>query len=233
MAEPVNVDALGGAINAAVGPAATAPNGLLDIPAQLGKRLGVLLASDMKGSINKGTSPDGKPFAPIKPRPQGGTKPLLNTGVFRNSITGKAEPHGASAGTNAIQANLMNAGGVVKAKKGKMLAIPLTREATRFTGPRSGAAPFPRPLTIIKSKKGKILLVEPLAKTKKGKFKKRKTNASEDQIADNVGSGHGVVAHYLLTPSVYIPPRPFNGFTPQAIDDGTQMVIDYMFGGKP
>jgi len=232
MAEPVKIDALGGAISASIGPAATTPSGLIDIPAPLGKRLAVLYSSDMKGSINKGTSPDGTPFAPIKPRPQGGTKPLLNTGVFRNTIVGKAEPHGASAGTNAIQANLMNAGGIVKAKKGKLLAIPLTREATRFTGPKSGSAPFPRPLTLIKSKKGKLLLVEPLAKTKKGKFKKRKMNSSEQEIEKNVGSGDGIVAHYLLTPSVYIPARPFNGFTPQAIDDGTQMVIEYMLGGK-
>lgn len=228
MAEPVSVDALGGAIKAAIGPAATVPTGLLEIPAPLGKRLGVHLASDMKGSINKGTSPDGKPFVLIKPRPQGGTKPLLNTGKFRNTIVGKAEPHGASAGTNAIQANLMNAGGVVRAKKGKMLAIPLTREAVRADGPLR----FPRKLTLIKSKKGKILLVEAQQKTKTGKLKKRKTNSSEDAIAANAGAGHGLIAQYWLTPSVTIPARPFNGFTPQAVDDATQMVIEYMFGGK-
>ena len=225
---PVEILDLGGAVAAAIGPGATIRPGLVDVPPALGKRMGLVLAGDMKGHFDRSAAPNGTPWVPIKPRPQGGSKPLLNTGKLRNSITGQPEPHGASAGTNAIQANLMNAGGTIRPVRAKWLTIPLTREAVRADGARR----FPRPLFVIRSRKGNVLLVENPAKTKTGKVKKRKLNESEQTILSKLGDVGGLVPQFLLVRSATIPARPFNGFTDAAIDDCTKMANEYLFGGK-
>lgn len=227
---PVELNQIGGAVAASIGPAASAPPGLLDVPPALGKRMAVLLAGDMRGHFDRGASPQGQPWAPIGPRPQGGSKPLLNTGKLRNSITGEAEPHGASAGTVAVQANIQNAGGVITPKNAKMLAIPLTREAIYANGPRK----FPRPLRVIRTQAGKVLLVESAPTTKTGKVKKRKKQTDgEKELAKRFDTGdERLIVQYVLVPSVTIPARPFNGFTEQAIADATDMAVDFLFGGK-
>lgn len=224
--KPVDIVRLGGAVRALAGPAGTLPQGPLDVPPSLGNKMGVRLASDMRNHFQLGRSPKGQAWAPIKPRPQGGDKPLLNTGKLRNSITGRAEPHGASAGTNAIQANLMNEGGTIKPKRAKMLAIPLTREAVRSGGPRK----FPRNLFVIRTKSGSVLLVEAAPKTKKGKIKKRKLNASEQTIANSINAGADVHAHYLLVRSATIPARPFNGFSDECMKDVSEYAMRYVLG---
>jgi phage gpG-like protein len=222
----VELNQLGGAIRAVIGPIGNTPPGPVAIPASLGKRMGIALASDMKGHFDRSASPDGSPWAPIGPRPQGGDKPLLNTGKLRASITGQAETDGASAGTNAIQANLMNAGGTIRPVKAKALSIPITREAVRAGSPRV----FPRKLVLIKSQKGNVLLVETAPKTKTGKIKKRKQTAGEKSLAARFDGGAEFVVHYVLVPSVTIKARPFNGFTAEAIEDVTGMAMDYLFG---
>lgn len=217
---------LGGTVRALAGPAGSLPPGVLAVPPSLGRRLGVRLAGDMRNHFQKSAGPDGTAWAPIKPRPQGGDKPLLNTGKLRNSITGRAEPNGASAGTNAIQANLMNAGGTIRPVKAKMLSIPLTREAVRSGSPRR----FPRHLFVIRTQRGNVLLVEKPQRTKTGKVKKRKLNASEQSIASTYDPGGGLVPQYLLVNSVTIPARPFNGFTDEAVADCGEMAMRYVLG---
>lgn len=226
----VTIGQLGGAVMASIGPGASAPPGLLNVPPVLGKQMAVLLAGDMRGHFDRSASPEGKAWAPIGPRPQGGSKPLLNTGKLRNSITGQAEPHGASAGTVAVQANIHNAGGVITPKNAKMLAIPLTREAVRADGPRR----FPRPLHIIRSRRGNVLLVETAPTTKTGKVRKRKKQTDgEKELAKRFDPDtERLIPHFVLVPSVTIPARPFNGFRQETVDDATGMALDYLFGGK-
>lgn len=223
---PVDFVQLGGTVRALAGPAGSLPPGVLAVPPTVGRRMGVLLAGDMRNHFQKSASPDGQAWAPIKPRPQGGDKPLLNTGKLRNSITGRAEQHGASAGTNAIQANLMNAGGTVRPVRAKMLAIPLTREAVRAGSPRR----FPRNLFVIRSRKGNVLLVEKPQRTKGGKLKKRKLNANEQTLAGQYDPGGGLVPQYRLVNSVTIPARPFNGFTDEAVAGCGEIAARYVLG---
>lgn len=222
----VSIDQIGGAIKASIGPAASLERGPLNVPDALGKRLAVRLTSDMKGHFDRGAGPDGVAWAPIKPRPQGGDKPLLNTGKLRASITGQAEPHGASAGTNAIQANLMNAGGTIRPVRAKRLSIPLTREAVRAGSPLK----FPRELFIMRTKNGHLLLVELPQKTKTGKAKKQKRNENETALAAKFSTGNTMVPQYVLVNSVTIPARRFNGFTKEAIDDCLEMARRFVFG---
>jgi len=222
----VSVDQFGGSIRTMIGPAGTNIVGPIQVPSPLGKRMGLVLASDMKGHFDRGSGPNGERWAPIQPRPQGGDKPLLNTGRLRASIKGRAEPNGASAGTNVIYANLMNAGGTIRPTKAKFLAIPLTREAARASGPRN----FPRKLFVIRSKNGNLLLVEAPPLTKTGKKKKLKRNESEQKLADKYNAGGEMVPHYVLKKSVTIPARPFNGFTDAAVDDVLNIATDYLFG---
>ncbi|MFO0937836.1 MAG: phage virion morphogenesis protein [Gemmataceae bacterium] len=227
--QPIGIEQLGGAIRASIGPAnATGATsvGPIPIPAPLGKRMGLVLAGDMKGHFERGSGPNGERWAPIQPRPQGGSKPLLNTGRLRASIKGRAERDGASAGTNAIQANLMNAGGTIRPIKAKFLAIPLTREAVRAGSPRD----FPRELFVIRTKNGHLLLVEHPPRTRTGKIKKRRLNDSEKMLASQYSTGSSFVAQYVLKKSVVIPARPFNGFTDGAIEDVTLMATDYLLG---
>lgn len=223
----VSVTQIGSAVKTAIGPAGTLTPGPIDVPEPLGNRMALVLSGDMKNHFTRGSGPNGETWKPIRPRPQGGDKPLLNTGKMRASITGIAEPHGASAGTNALQANLHNAGGTIRPVNAKMLSIPLTREAVRAGSPRR----FPRNLFVIKSRKGNVLLVEAPPKTKTGKVKKRKLNASEQTILAGLGDTGGLVPHYVLVRSVTIPARPFGGFTKEAVGDVLDMARTYLLGG--
>lgn len=125
------------------------------VPPVLGTQIGLAIAADMRQRFQTSTAPDGTPWLPlVRPRPNGGSKPLLDTGTLRNSIVGRAEPDGGSAGTNLVQAELMNAGGIVRPVKGKFLAIPATREAKRVGSPRR----FPQKLRAVIGKRGGVLL---------------------------------------------------------------------------
>lgn len=101
----------------------------------------LMLVSDIKGRFDSSSGPTGEPWRPIQFRANGGHKPLMDTGLLRNSIAGRNTANEITAGTNAVQAALMNYGGTVRPKRGKYLAIPLTREAKRSGGPRRHAGP--------------------------------------------------------------------------------------------
>lgn len=106
------------------------------LPAATGKIVGQVMVSDIKSRFATGTDPAGRKWRPLKhPRPRGGNQPLRDTGMLMNSFTARVEPTAVVVGTNRAGAALHNFGGVVRAK-GKMLAIPLTKEAQRSGGPR-------------------------------------------------------------------------------------------------
>ncbi len=101
------------------------------------KELVQALVSDVKRRFLTATSPDGMRWRPLRfKRPRGGDRPLQDTGRLMASITGKSSPTEIVVGTAHPSAGLHQFGGVVKPKKGKYLAIPLTKEAQRAGSPR-------------------------------------------------------------------------------------------------
>jgi phage gpG-like protein len=147
----------------------------------------VVAAGAVKKGLTDGTSPDGKPFLPLGwSRPQGGSKPLLNTGVLRASVTAEADGTGLTIRAHAPGARLHQEGGVIVPKRAKALTIPLTKEAVRAGGARH----FPRPLFVLSGKDGSGALAE---RPDKGKARGK------------------LVVHYLLRKSVTVPARPYLG----------------------
>ena len=113
------------------------------------KVLAVSAVAAVKDNFAKGRSPAGVAWAPLSfPRPAGGTLPLRDKGLLMASIAGRAEKDGVIVGTTHPGAALHQHGGVVRAKSGKALALPLTAEAARIDGPRA----FPRPLHVRRRK---------------------------------------------------------------------------------
>lgn len=88
----------------------------------LKKKIAVLSVSGVKDHFDKGNSPEGVPWVPLRIR-QG--RPLLDTGRLRASIQGRVTATGVQVGTNAIQAGVHQFGATIRAKQGKYLAIPL------------------------------------------------------------------------------------------------------------
>jgi phage gpG-like protein len=115
------------------------------VPTIVGQAIAHVLVADVRGQFYDGRGPDGQSWAPLKrERPQGGTKPLMNSGVLANSYTAKADPHGVTVGSTHPAAGLHQFGGVVRPVKARALTIPLTKEAARVASPRR----FPRPLFV-------------------------------------------------------------------------------------
>lgn len=97
------------------------------------KKITVLSVAGAKEHFDKSRSPEGIPWAPVSLR---SGKPLLDTGRTRASIASTFNGSTVVLSANGVQARLLNAGGILRAKK-KFLAIPLTAEARRAGSPRS------------------------------------------------------------------------------------------------
>lgn len=108
------------------------------------KQCKVLLAADMKSNFARQSSPAGVPWAPLKhPRPRGGSQILRDRGLLMASLTAQGRGHVERLnarelvmGTNLEYAGLHQYGGTIRPKRGKYLAIPLTREAVTAGSPR-------------------------------------------------------------------------------------------------
>lgn len=172
------------------------------LPADAASVVGVYLVADLRGQFYGGHGPNGVPWVPLKhKRPQGGDRPLMNTGVLANSFHAYPDADGVTVATTHPGARLHLYGGVVKPVKAKMLSIPLTVEAARYGSPRR----FPRKLFILKRANelddGRVRRSAVLAESLVRKARGGKRGATKP-----VGT---VVAHYLLVRSVKIPARPF------------------------
>jgi phage gpG-like protein len=183
------------------------------------------MAADIKSRFSSGTAPDGTPWPPIKGRLRGGDKPLLDTGTLRASIWGRPETDGATAGTNDRRAPLLHFGGTVVPKTAQFLSLPLTREAMRSGSPRN----FPRPLVVVKSKKGTLLLVEKQPTTKAGKPKKgKKLNPYETALRQKFEPAEaGFIPQYVLLKSVTVPARPFVGVSEAGQAKASAIVVNW------
>jgi phage gpG-like protein len=122
--------------------------------------IAVVAAGAVKKGITDGVSPDGTPFVPLgRPRPRGGNKPLMDTGVLRSSISAEADGTGLTLRANAPGASLHQSGGTIVPVRAKALSIPVSKEAARTGSPRN----FPRKLFV---PKGTRVLAESTGKGK-------------------------------------------------------------------
>jgi phage gpG-like protein len=161
----------------------------------------ILLQSATKKNFEAAQSPDGAAWKPVEFRPEGyggSNQPLNDFGLLKASASargaqGHIEEVSSSVltyGTALIYAAIHQFGGTIKPKKGRMLAIPLTREAARYKGPRD----FPRQLFLWHGDPARPPLL-----CEEGKEKK-------------------LTPVYRLVPRVTIPARPFLGFNEPLVD---------------
>lgn len=99
--------------------------------------------------------PDGKAWEKSwRARNEGG-QTLRLTSRLRNSITYVASRTSVEAGTNVVSAAIHQFGGIIRAKKGPFLAIPITPQARAAGSPRNMQG-----LAVVQSLKGQFMLVE-------------------------------------------------------------------------
>lgn len=165
-----------------------------EIPAASGRKLCVAAVAGAKRNFQTSTAPDGTPWAPLKfPRPNGGGKPLLDTGLLMASLSATFDGDTLTLRANGPGAAVHNFGAAIRPVKGKYLAIPVTREARKATGPRA----FPRKLFFVPRKSGPGgSLAEAV---EKGKQKGQ------------------LLVHYLLRDHVDVPAREFLGFSSETL----------------
>ena len=99
---------------------------------QLLRAIGFALAGSVKARIQAGRSPDGTPFVPLaRGRRRGGSRPLLDTGTLRNSISFAVSGGSVSVGTNLVYASVHQFGAT------------LTRRARSKAARPGGVTPLP------------------------------------------------------------------------------------------
>ena len=107
----------------------------------LAKVVSTIMLGDVRNRFMTGTAPDGTPWRPLRfARPNGGDQPLRDTGVLMASLHAGFDSRSAWVATTHPGAAVQNFGATIRAR-GKMLAIPLTREAKRSGGPRRWKGP--------------------------------------------------------------------------------------------
>jgi len=80
----------------------------------VGRVIAQILVSDTRRRFGLSQAPDGSTWAPLKyRRKRGGSKPLLDTGMLRNSITGYGTDRGAVVGSNLHYAAIHQFGGPI------------------------------------------------------------------------------------------------------------------------
>ncbi len=190
----------------------------------------VAVVASTKENFAGSHEPDGTPWKPLAwPSPAGRTdgKPLHASGLLMASLSARGTGQGAIReitdtemifGTNLDYAEIHQKGGTIK-PKGKALAIPLTKEASRTSGPRSGARPWTaaypdRQLFAWTSASGKGFLAEAVQKGRGAK--------------QGRGQHTQIILHYLFASSVTIPARPYLGFNEQLTDTCLQIIGEFI-----
>lgn len=155
--------------------------------------------SDLQQRFNQSVSPSGKLWPTLKfQRPRGGNKPLLDTGRLRASLAEDVDSTEFTVGTAHPGASILNSGGVIKPKKGKFLAIPLSRQAQL-----AGSPLRMKKLGVKFGPKGGLMF------ERRGKGKRAKE-----------------IPHFALAKQVRLPARPFIGFAPKVVERITQFIVD-------
>jgi phage gpG-like protein len=192
---------------------APAPGGSGDsLPPPLANILKQILLSDVKSRFSTGTDPRGAKWRPLKfARPNGGDVPLRDTGVLMASFTGGSDGKSVWVGTTHPGAKLHNFGGVVRGK-GKMLAIPLTKEAKRSGGPRRWKG---GELQFRLTRKPRVFLLMSVAGGGRGSGATGKPRKAKKRGAAKIDV-EKLVAQFLLVDQVRVPQREFMGVSEKA-----------------
>lgn len=169
---------------------------------------GIMYLSETQSRFDRATGPTGVPWMPLRfGRPQGGTKPLSNTGLLRQSFTFTNTAFSFAVGTNAVQASLMHAGGTVRPVRAKALTIPLTKEAVY-----AGRAGNMDGLFFYRQKKtGNTFL----ARREQGR-----------------GKNPRLRLHWLLTDKAVVPARPIVGVSDEFLSKYLPILADYLRTGR-
>jgi len=160
------------------------------------RRCEVYLRAKLQEGFERSQAPDGSSWLPLAhPRSRGGSKPLLDTGKLRSSLTVEATSTGADFvlryGSNLEYASVHQWGATITPKRGKKLSIPLTPAAGRLDTPRAMPGLFP-----VRTTAGKLLLAR-----RQGRGKKQQ-----------------LVFHWVLVDQVTVPARPFLGVSTEAAE---------------
>ncbi len=119
--------------------------------AKLNKKLAPLVVTFVQQNMNGPF----KPNAPLtKSLKNSGSKPLINTGDTRASISSQPLDEGFEVGTNKPYARILNDGGTIKPKRSRKLAIPTTKQIKK----RSDAWGVKKTLTWLESQGWRIFL---------------------------------------------------------------------------
>ena len=126
------------------------------------KSVKLVLIRETKQNFSRAASPDGAAWKPILGmRPRGGDRPLRDRGLLMASVTSNAQgtierisSSELTWGTNLEYAAIHQFGGVIRPKRGKYLAIPVTREAYRAGSPRN----FGKPLSFRIGPRGGVMI---------------------------------------------------------------------------
>lgn len=115
--------------------------------------LGRVLKTGVQMRFRTQKDPEGTPWKPTR---RGGQILSLSR-VLRNSLTYKATSDTAEVGTNVVYAAIHQFGGVIRAKNGPFLAIPVTDAARKWGSPRKAVGVE---LAVSQSLKGQFMLVD-------------------------------------------------------------------------
>lgn len=119
------------------------------------KGIGRVLKTGAQLRFRSGKSPDGRSWQQSHRAREEGGQTLSLTRRLRNSITYRAEHDSVEVGTNVVYAAIHQFGGIIRAKNGPFLAIPITPEARAAGSPRN----MPN-LVVTQSIKGQFMLVD-------------------------------------------------------------------------
>jgi len=116
--------------------------------------MGRVLKTGAQLRFRTATGPDGQAWLKsFRARNEGG-QTLSLTRRLRNSITYEAGNTSVTVGTNVVYAAIHQFGGVIRAKNGPFLSIPVTPEARKAGSPRNMPG-----LHVAQSLKGQFILV--------------------------------------------------------------------------
>lgn len=119
------------------------------------KSFGRVLKTGAQLRFRQGKSPDGKPWEKSRRSSGEGGQTMSITRRLRNSITYRASHDSVEIGTNVAYAAIHQFGGIIRAKNGPFLAIPITPQARAAGSPRNM-----QNLVFVQSLKGQFMLLD-------------------------------------------------------------------------
>ena len=163
---------------------------------------------------------DHKPNSPLTKRVKGSSKPLLDTGQLRGSITYVVNKDELKVGSNLIYAPVHQFGATITPKVAKKLTLPATRKVKK--------------LTMAKGVRGTLNMLEGMGY--KVVFLKKSVLAVPPKgvKAGRYGlavKGKNAEVVYIRKDKVVIPPRPFLYLDEAQVRFVRQRIIDVLRGG--